>query len=196
MLKKVAIGLILCTVVFSMLATKGFSDDDDRWEHHDRGKHRGWYKHNHERLRPNGAGMLCDDDGDYCVPNPNAQNYGSYNPNQASLIAQRNQMLYNLDSAKAQYYAAMQRGDRDGAKHYVNAMRAQQNQLASLNQQLGLAASAGVSSSAPYYAPPSYYPPQYQYGSQYGGSQYGSQYPQYGPSTGGGISGLLQQFGY
>src|SRR5207249_8725934 len=120
MFRKIAIGLVLCAVVFSLLApTKGFSDDDD-WGHHNHGRHLGWYKHHHERLRPNGSGMLCDDDGDYCVPDPNARNYGAYDANRSSLITQRNQMLYNLDSAKAQYYAAIQRGDHNGAKHYIN----------------------------------------------------------------------------
>jgi hypothetical protein len=23
-------------------------DDDERWEHHDRGLHRGWYRHHHD----------------------------------------------------------------------------------------------------------------------------------------------------
>src|SRR6266849_8831629 len=96
MFKKFGISLVLTLIALCLvLPTRALSDDDDEYEHHDRGRHHGWYKHEHRRA--GGESMLCDEDGDYCVPNPEASNYSQpygYTSAQASLVAQRNNLLY------------------------------------------------------------------------------------------------------
>ena len=59
----------------------------------------------------------------------NGQNYG--------LIQSRNQYVYARDSARAQYYAAVARGDRDGARHLFNAWQARERDVVSLNARIG-----------------------------------------------------------
>jgi hypothetical protein len=162
MFKKFGISLVLTLITLCLvLPTRALSDDDDEYEHHDRGRHRGWYKHEREQ-----NALQCDEDGDYCVPNPRGSYYSSpygYTSAQASLVAQRNNLLYKTQGAQADYYAALQRGDRNGAKHFLNAIRGDQRALSSINTQLGISANAGIGSTEPYYNPYSAPPPAYNY---------------------------------
>ena len=106
--------------------------------------------------------FLCDEDGDYCAPNPNGGYYGpalkGYERTQTLLMNQRNAILDGAGTARSEYYAALQRGDHSGARHYLNALRADERELANANVRLGLPANMGAYSIEPYYSMSGYLP--------------------------------------
>lgn len=149
--------IILMAAVLALMALParalarhdGFGhDDDDRFYfpgfyHHDRGLHLGWYKHHHRFDRDDF--VVCDEDGDDCRPvrrrfPPFGQPLrfrGLSGTPDRGLLAERANLVFALNSAQAQYYAALQRGDRRGAKHYLHAVQKLEGQVAALDSQVG-----------------------------------------------------------
>lgn len=127
-----------------------FHDDDGLrlgFPGHDQGRHLGWFKHRRH--------IVCDEDGDDCRPprrfvppfGLQPSGFRGFNATpQAGRLAERANLVYALNSARAQYYAALRRGDRRGAKHLLNAVRKLEAQVGALDSRI---------------APPSAYGPAY-----------------------------------
>lgn len=145
-----AAALALMAVPARALAhDHGFGDDDDfrfspRFARHDRGLHLGWYKHH--RHGRHYFQTDCDEDDDDCRPllrrfPPFAVQPLSFRglsgASESGLLAERANLVYALNSAQAQYVAALQRGDRRGAKHYLHAVQKLQAQVAGLDSRIG-----------------------------------------------------------
>lgn len=141
----------------------GDADDEDDADDY---RYRSQFQPNFRRGDVDDYRLLCDGDRDDCRPNPAFNpfegQYGAapYYGGQGSYYGQA--PSYAVQQWKALYDAAVARGDRLGAKHYLNALRAAQRQQAASGN---LFSPTGLY--APYYGSvaPSYYAPSaYQYG--------------------------------
>ncbi len=123
----------------------------------------GWGRPSSTRGDADDYRLLCDGDRDDCRPNPAFNpfegQYGAapYYGGQGSYYGQA--PSYAVQQWKALYDAAVARGDRLGAKHYLNALRAAQRQQAAsgnLFPPTGLYAPSYGSVAPSYYAPSAY----------------------------------------
>jgi hypothetical protein len=160
----------------------------------DRGAHRGRYERNldgdrrdrrfvrdRDDWRFNGdrynQRFVGDEDGDYqrsgADYNRGGARYdGSYsqsNTAESGVAIVGNQLSTGYNNLQAAYNAAVASGDRNGAKHYLNAIRSQQKQIAAFNTTWG---NTGTSIPINNALPANYYPPL-----NYSGNPYGAASP-------------------
>jgi hypothetical protein len=184
----------------AMLAMSIPASARDRYDHygdervyheHDRGIHRGWYKHDRDRDRDerrfsrdhddwrfnrdrDDQRFFRDREGGYQhsaadYNRGGARYLSSYSQSNTSsgVALVGNQLSTGYNNLEAAYNAAVASGDRNGAKHYLNAIRAQQKQIAAFNTTWG---NAGISVPINNTLPGNYYTPLNYAGNPYSAS--------------------------
>lgn len=164
------------------------------YNEHDRGLHRGWYEHHRDGDRDerrfergrNDRRFSRDRDDQRFFRDRNddyrrsaadynrvrAASQGSYSQSNTSgsgVALVGNQLSTGYNNLEAAYNAALASGDRNGAKHYLNAIRAQQKQIAAFDTTWG---NTGISIPINNALPANYYTPPNYTGSPYRASPY------------------------